>query len=98
MGCEMEKNVKLEAVRQYLRYFRVWFILIGLMAAACIVLAVIRQIRNVPRTNHEAPEERVFDYADVLTDKEEEKLREYIAQTERRLQIDIVLEIGRAHV
>lgn len=87
----MEKNVKSEAVRQYLRYFRVWFILIGLMAAACIVLAVIRQIRNVPRTNHEAPEERVFDYADVLTDKEEEKLREYIAQTERRLQIDIVL-------
>ena len=81
----MENDVKKEAVRQYLRYFRVWFILIGLMAAACIVLAVIRQTRNIPRTNLEAPKERVFDYADVLTDKEEEKLREYIAETERKI-------------
>lgn len=87
----MENDVKKEAVRQYLRYFRIWFVVIGIMAAVCIVLAVIRQTRNIPRTNLEAPKERVFDYADVLTDKEEEKLREYIAETERKLQIDIVL-------
>ncbi len=45
------------------------------------------------RTNHESPEERVFDYADALTDEEEDKLRKYIAEREEACAMDIVLLI-----
>lgn len=45
------------------------------------------------RENTESPEERVFDYADVLTDEEEELLREYIAAYEDRCAMDIVIVI-----
>lgn len=87
----MENDLKREALRQYLHYFRIWFILIGVLAVACIGMVFVRNVRNLPRTNEEAPKERVFDYADVLTEKEEEDLRRYIAKMESRLQIDIVL-------
>lgn len=88
----METDYKKEAWRQYLHYFRFWFILIGILAAACAALWLARSARKeIPRTNMDAPRERVFDYADVLTAEEEEKLREYISKTEKRLGIDIVL-------
>lgn len=45
------------------------------------------------RTNNESSEERVFDYADVLTDEEEDKLRAYIAEREEACSMDIVLLI-----
>ena len=88
----MENDVKKEAGRQYLHYFRFWFIGIGILALLCIVMAVVNRSRgDVPRTNNEAPAERVYDYADVLTAQEEEDLRRYIAETEKKLHIDIVL-------
>lgn len=49
--------------------------------------------RESDRTNWKAPEERVFDYADVLTDEEEKKLREYIAGCEEECAMDIVIVI-----
>lgn len=88
----MEADVKKEAVKQYLHYFRFWFAGVGVLAAACIGLSLFRPgAEEIPRTNQEAPLERVYDYADVLTDEEEEKLRRHIAETEKRLGIDIVL-------
>lgn len=88
----MENDFKKEARKQYLHYFRFWFIGIGILALLCIVMALVSQGRkNVPRTNNEAPTERVYDYADVLTDEEEKELREYIAKMEKRMHIDIVL-------
>lgn len=88
----MENEFKKEARRQYFHYFRFWFIGIVILALLCIVMAGVRRSRGeVPRTNSEAPAERVYDYADVLTDQEEENLRKYIAETERKLHIDIVL-------
>lgn len=45
------------------------------------------------RANTESPEERVFDYADVLTDEEENKLRAYIAEREDACSMDIVILI-----
>lgn len=88
----MEDDFRKEAGRQYLHYFRFWFIGIGILAVLCIVLGLLNRNREeVPRTNNAAPAERVYDYADVLTDAEEEELRRYIAETERKLQIDIVL-------
>lgn len=87
----MEEDFKKEARKQYLHYFRFWFIGIGILAVACIVAALSARTRDMPRANNEAPKERVYDYADVLTDAEEKDLREYIAKTERELHIDIVL-------
>lgn len=88
----MEYDVKKEARKQYLHYFRFWFLGIGILAVCCLALGMVKklQVRDT-RTNHEAPEERVYDYADVLTDEEEEKLRRHIAKTEAKLKIDIVL-------
>lgn len=82
-----------EARKQYLHYFLPWFIVIAILAVACSALGISRMIKNsgISRTNSEAPTERVYDYADVLTDTEEELLRRKIAKTEEKLHIDIVL-------
>ena len=88
----MENDIKKEARRQYLHYFRFWFIGTGILALLCVVMLMANRFRgDAPRTNSEAPAERVYDYADVLTDQEEEDLRQYIAETEKKRHIDIVL-------
>ena len=69
----MEEDFKKEARKQYLHYFRFWFIGIGILAAACIAAALSARTRDMPRANNEAPKERVYDYADVLTDEEAKK-------------------------
>lgn len=75
--------MKKETIRQYLRYFGVWFAVIGVLAVLCVVLG--------KRENHQAPAERVYDYAEVLTAEEEEALRGHIAQMEEEARIHIVL-------
>lgn len=88
----MDKEVKKEAFRQYLHYFRVWFILLGVLAVVLVGLLCVKLAGSKKqRTNFEAPEERVYDYADVLTTQEEEKLREYIAEKEKKYHIDMIL-------
>lgn len=92
----MEMNVKKEAGRQYLKYFRIWFIITGVFVALGLVFGVAslfsgEEEENTERQNTSAPQERVYDFADVLTDAEEEDLREYIARKEPLIQADIVL-------
>ena len=88
----MENDIKKEARRQYVHYFRFWFMGIGILALVCLALWFVKRFADdVPRTNNDAPRERVYDYADVLTDREEEDLRQYIAKMEKKMQIDIVL-------
>lgn len=92
----MEMNVKKEAGRQYLKYFRIWFIITGVFVALGLVFGVASLFsgeaeENPERQNMSAPKERVYDFADVLTDAEEEDLREYIARKEPLIQADIVL-------
>lgn len=88
----MENDYKKEAVRQYLHYFRFWFLAVVLLGAVWAAAAALMPgEKEIPRTNGEAPAERVYDYADVLTDAEEEKLRRHIGETEKKLGIDIVL-------
>lgn len=87
-----EFNVKAEAKKQYLKYFRGLFIVLAVL----LVISGILFVRNltkkpVPRTNTKAPQERVYDEADVLSDGEEEKLRKLIAKAEAEIQADIVL-------
>lgn len=88
----MDKDLKREALKQYLHYFRFWFVAVGVALAAFIIIAVVKQVSDSGgRSNNGAPSERVFDYAQVLTVEEEEKLRKLIARKERMIQSDIIL-------
>ncbi len=89
----MEKEIKVEARKQYLRYFRIWFILIGIMAVVFLALLGMNLFKggSKERGNQQAPVERVYDYAEVLTNEEEQYLREYIAQCESKYCIDLVI-------
>lgn len=79
-------------MKQYFSYFKYLFIILGVVALVTGVATGVRYAtgRHV-RSNHDCPQERVYDYADVLTDKEEENLRKQIAKAETRTGCDIVL-------
>ncbi len=88
----MDKATVKRALRQYIRYFKVWFIVLGSMAVVSLVYILIKEnAPGVPRKNTRAAEERVYDYADVLTDREENALRRQIAKYEKKCRIDIVI-------
>lgn len=88
----MSDNYKKEAMRQYFHHFRVWFIIVGIVAVVTVGAGILRLARNdAGRTNTSAPRERVYDNADVLTDAEEERLREYIAKKEAEYKADFVI-------
>ena len=85
-------------MKEWFRYFRIWFLICGiLLASMCVVYATKHKASdsgNAVRVNKVCTEtERVFDYADVLTDKEEQDLRDLIAEREKQTQCDIVLLI-----
>lgn len=89
---DMDFDVKAEARKQYLKYFKGWFIVLGILLVISGVLLAKNVLKKpVPRTNTQAPEERVYDNADVLSDKEEQKLRKLIAKAEAEIQADIVI-------
>lgn len=77
-------------VKQYLNYFKWLLIITGVLAVICICT---RLLYTAPvRGNTEClTAERVFDYADVLTDEEEASLRGLITQRELQTGCDIVL-------
>lgn len=83
----MGNDIRKEARKQYFHYFRIWFIAIAVLLVAAVAVGVAHGIRF----NLSAPAERVYDYADVLTDAEENDLRRRIAELEDELHIDIVL-------
>ena len=88
----MEQDIKKEARRQYIKYFRVWFIVIGILLLIWLVGLGLRFMAGSSvRKNMQAPTERVYDLADVLTDAEEESLRVYIGECEKKARMDIVL-------
>ncbi|MDD6202746.1 MAG: TPM domain-containing protein [Lachnospiraceae bacterium] len=80
-------------MREYFRFFRIPFIIIGILAVITIVVKIaLKDDTSKERTNTECTtQERVFDYADKLTDSEEESLRNLIAKTERETKSDIVV-------
>lgn len=83
-------------MKEYFRYFK-WLYIV--FAAAILLFALltvghtaIAGIAARQRTNTECTTtERVFDYGDVLTDKEEAKLRKLIAKREEQTGCDIIL-------
>lgn len=93
----MSNDYKKEAIRQYLHHFRIWFILVGVMAAVTAGVGIWHFAGSSDeRGNTSAPAERVYDNAGILTDREEEKLREYIAEKEAQYRADfVILTISR---
>lgn len=88
----MDKEIKKEALKQYFRYFRVWFSGLAIFLVISIVSVFGGKTDgNVVRNNSKAPTERVFDQADLLTSTEEQKLRELIARSEEEIKADIVI-------
>lgn len=93
----MDKGIRREAVKQYFKYFRIWFIAIGVLLAIFLVILGGRMMkRNVlgASQNNLAPEERVYDLADALTDTEEEELRQYIRENEEEYKLHVVVVIS----
>lgn len=83
-------------MREYFHYFKWLYIILGVVLCFFGLLTgghwAISNAKNYQRTNKECTtSERVFDYGDVLTDKEEEKLRKLIARREKQTGCDIVL-------
>lgn len=90
----MEVDVKKLAKQQYFKYFRIWFIVLGILLVVSAVLfvgSILKSDVQSERDNDEAPDERVYDYAEVLTNSEEDKLRELIEEAEEKIQCDLVL-------
>lgn len=83
-------------MKQYISYFKWLFIILGIVAALTGGIGLVHLLTdngNYVRTNHDAPSQRVYDYADVLSDKEEEKLENMIAKYEPQIGCDIVLVV-----
>ncbi len=82
-------------MKKYFKHFAVLFIITAIMLVAFIALSIGSDKDKVAyeRQNSDAPAERVYDYADVLSDSEEDKLRELIAEKEDEIGCDIVLVI-----
>lgn len=92
MRIIMNKEIWKEARKQYFKYFGIWFLILGILLAVWLAFVVYKGMIKAPeRGNLKAPAERVYDYADVLTDEEENNLRAYIAKKERQMGMDIVL-------
>lgn len=90
----MGNDFKAEARKQYFKYFRIWFGAVAFLLVISLFVGGARLLErndDGERKNDKAPVERVYDYADVLTDEEEQNLRILIAKKEAEIQADIVL-------
>lgn len=78
------------------KYLYITLVVLLVVTVAATVVYVSKQkaaeANRGKRTNTEClTDERVFDYADVLTDEQEDDLRALIAEKEKEVAIDIVL-------
>lgn len=78
--------------KKFFYYFRFYFIAIAVLAAVLAFRMLGKDGAEYVRANDKCTTaERVFDYADVLSEEEENKLRELIARSEQETGCDIVL-------
>lgn len=85
------------AWKAYIKNFKVLFIVVAVLGVLTGVIWMSAEFKrsriNVESTNTERVygDQRVFDYADQLTDEEETNLEYYIHEKERLTQTDIVI-------
>ncbi len=90
----MSNDIKKLAGQQYVKFFKVWFLVVGIVSVLAIVMLFFRlgnKEEFVERENDASPSERVYDEADVLSEEEEDKLRELIEEAEAKIQCDIIV-------
>ncbi len=82
-------------MKQFFSYFKWLFITLAAVFVVFIIVLLICGPAGSGKTrkNHEAPTQRVYDYADKLTDEEEEWLENQIAESEAKIACDIVLVV-----
>nr|MBQ8252130.1 TPM domain-containing protein [Lachnospiraceae bacterium] len=81
-------------MKQYFKRFWFWYVIVAVMLIVYLVARFSGKNADQAyvRTNTEClTEERVFDYADKMSDSEEDALRELIAKREQQVGCDIVL-------
>lgn len=82
-------------MKEYLRFFSIPFGIVGVLAVVTLVMSIVKggsDVEAVASGNTQrTTTERVFDYADKMTDVEEDMLREEIAEAEVKTQCDIVV-------
>lgn len=79
-------------MKNYLKYFRTPFIIIGVLLTVMIIVKVVAGFGPTSRGNDvHTDTQRVFDYADVLTDSEESKLEKLIAKRQKQIKCDIII-------
>lgn len=80
-------------MKKYIKSMAFFLIAIAVLSVICFVIRGMKGAigDSYVRGNHTAPAQRVYDYADVLTDSEEEKLEKLIAKREAQIGCDIVL-------
>ncbi len=90
----MDIDVKKLSKQQYISYFKIWFIILGIVVVVAAVLFVgsfLNSGSKSERENTDSPSERVYDNANVLSNTEEKKLEKLIEETENKIQCDIIL-------
>ena len=91
----MDYNHKAEERKIYFHYFRVWMILAAIAVVAFGIMALVHKDdpeRVIPeRNNDKSPVQRVYDYADVLSQDDEEYLEDVIATCEKKSQCDLIV-------
>lgn len=79
-------------MKQYFSYFKWLFLILAVMAVLTGLVGVGHMLSgSYVRSNNQAPSQRVYDYADVLSDWEEEQLAELIEKRQSQIGCDIVL-------
>ena len=83
-------------MKEYFKYFKWGYLALALMVLILFLIrgahSISAKVKYYERTNTEClTTQRVFDYADVLSDKEEKKLAGLIAKREKQTGCDIVL-------
>ena len=83
-------------MRDYFHFFKIPFIIIGILALTTLAIVFVKKGDALKAVSSEGNTERttmerVFDYADKLTDAEEEALRASIREAEEETKCDIVV-------
>lgn len=80
-------------MKKYWKHFLIPYIIFGVILLFFLGMMIIKNQKPIYMRNNAmcTTTQRVFDYADLLTDEEEAELEVLIAQTEQRVGADIVI-------
>lgn len=78
-------------MKQFFSYFKIVFIVLGVLLIVTVIATLTKGNIKYARKNDKAPAQRVYDYAEVLTQEQEAELENLIVKRENQIGCDIVL-------